>query len=343
MPLKVYQRGNIWHYRGTVAGRQLRGSCKTENKKTAQRIAAEIEARQWKGHLDGPEAVLTFSQAAILYRTAEKATRFLNVIEDYWKDTLVKHVTEGTIQQSALRLYPAACAATRNRQVIVPTQAIINHAAGLELCGRISVKRFKIEKKEREPVTADWIAAFAAHANPHLGALAIFMFHTGARISEALNVHWSDVSLVERKALIRQTKIGEERIARLTHPLVIAMSNIDGERGGKVFKYSTRNTAAPQWNKAVKRAGIRRLSFHACRHGFATTMLQAGVDPVTVAKRGGWKDTAQLFKTYGHARDDLGVIDEVFGALAGPRPETPSIEEISTPQTQTIPARKLND
>ena len=121
MPLTIYRRGEIWHYRGTVAGRRLRGSCKTSNKKTAQRLASEIETRQWKGHLDGPEAVLTFSQAAILYRDAEKPTRFLAPIEDYWKDTLVKNITEGAIRQSALQIYPNACSATRNRQVIVPS------------------------------------------------------------------------------------------------------------------------------------------------------------------------------------------------------------------------------
>lgn len=45
MPLKLYQRGKVWHYRGTVAGRLLRGSCKTETKAIAARQVAEIEAR----------------------------------------------------------------------------------------------------------------------------------------------------------------------------------------------------------------------------------------------------------------------------------------------------------
>ncbi|MEZ5763294.1 MAG: hypothetical protein R3D69_02850 [Xanthobacteraceae bacterium] len=33
------------------------------------------------------------------------------------------------------------------------------------------------------------------HASPHLGALALFMFLTGARISEALSVRWPDIDL----------------------------------------------------------------------------------------------------------------------------------------------------
>src|SRR5262245_64574455 len=128
MPLKLYKRGKIWHYRGTVTGRLLRGSTKTASKETAQRIAANKEQSAWKGHLD-PQSVLTFAQAAMLYRQAQKSDRFLRNIEDYWKDTPVREITPGAIRAAAITLYPTAGPATRNRQAIVPTQAIINHAA----------------------------------------------------------------------------------------------------------------------------------------------------------------------------------------------------------------------
>jgi hypothetical protein len=56
MPIKVFRRpgSKIYSYRGTVAGRRLRGSTGTEDKARAERIAATKEAEQWKHHLDGP-------------------------------------------------------------------------------------------------------------------------------------------------------------------------------------------------------------------------------------------------------------------------------------------------
>jgi integrase len=42
-----------------------------------------------------------------------------------------------------------------------------------------------------------------ANANPYLGALACFMFGTGARIGEALAVTWNDLDLNEGRTLIR--------------------------------------------------------------------------------------------------------------------------------------------
>ena len=312
MPLSIYQRGRIWHYRGSVAGRRLRGSTRTEDKERAQRIIAEKEARAWKCRLDGPEAVLTFAMAAIMYREAEKPTRFLSQIEDYWKDTPITAITPGAVKQSAIALYPRASGATRNRQVIVPTQAIINHAACMELCGHIKVPRFKVIKKEKMPATLAWVERFTANASPHLGALAWFMFLTGARITESLSLQWKDVDLSRARAVLRNTKSGHERNVHLPAVLVTAMANIEGDRSGKVFKYSSRSTARYPWEDAIKRAGIQHLSFHACRHGFATAMLHAGVDPVTVARLGGWADPHQLFKTYGHAMQDDTLADRIL-------------------------------
>jgi integrase len=321
MSLTLFKRGEVWYYRGTVAGRRLRGSTRTEDQAIARRIADEAAAKQWQSRLDGPEAVLTFAQAAILYRRAGKPTRFLDKIEDYWRDTRVKDITTGAIRESAKTLYPNASGATRNRHVLVPTQAIINHAADHDLCPPIvRMRRFPVVKHEKEPATWLWIEAFMAHASPHLGALACFMFLTGARITEATSLRWADVSLPNARALIRQTKIGAERRAHLPPVLVAAIANIDQQPNGRVFGYLSRENALPRWDAAITRAEIKPLSFHACRHGFATAMLQAGVDVVTVAKLGGWKSPAHVFATYGHAAEDDTLADRISGTKSDTKP-----------------------
>jgi integrase len=316
MPLKLYKRGAIWHYRGTVAKRRLRGSTGAASKEIAQRITAEVEARQWKGHLDGPASVLTFAQAAMLYRAAGKSDRFLRQIEDHWKDTPVKAITGATIRQSAITLYPTAGPATRNRQAIVPAQAIINHAASHEMCAYIRVERFPVIKKAKTPATWEWVQAFMAHAKkPNLAALACLMFLTGARISQALAVEWTDVDFRGRKVRIAATAKGDDdRFAHMPNELIAALANIASERRGRVFQFKSRGNIKTQWDGAIRRAGIRRLSPHACRHGFATGLLDRGVNPITVAKRGGWKDARHVFETYGHDVAPADVTDVLTGA-----------------------------
>jgi integrase len=319
MPLAIFRRGKLWHYRGTVAGRLLRGSTRTADKTTALRIAADIEARKWKGHLDGPASVLTFAQAAILYRRAGRSDRHLRSVEDYWKDTPVKEITAAAVRAACFTLEPTAGPATRNRHVIVPTQAVINHAAEQDLCGRLRVKRFPAVKKEKTPATWEWVQAFMRGAvaepacNHRVAALACFMFLTAARVSEALAVEWRDIDFAGKKVLIKQTKVGRERLAHMPPELVVALANIPGDRDGLVFGFVRRDNCKSQWAGAIRRAGIPTLSPHACRHGFATTLLHAGIDPVTVAKRGGWNSPWHVVSTYGHAMDDETVVERLTG------------------------------
>lgn len=330
MPLSIYRRGKTWHYRGTVAGRRLRGTTSTADKGLAQRIAAEIETREWRRHLDGPGAHVTMAQAAIAYRQAEKPTRFLERIEDHWRDTQLRDMTPGAIRQSALVLYPDASGATRNRQVIVPTQAIINHAATLNWCSPIKVKRFAVDAKARRPVDLEWATKFAANASRHLGALCLFMFGTGARLGEAVRLTWADIDTDACIATMTDRKPTPwTRTAHLPKPVLAAIMRIPSNRAMNepVFQYLDPQNVKQVWDKAIERAGIERLTPHCCRHGFATTMLRKGFDVKTVAKMGGWKDAATVLKHYAHALEDRTVTDAIF----------------DTPQTQNTRVKSVRD
>jgi integrase len=128
---------------------------------------------------------------------------------------------------------------------------------------------------------------------------------------------WRELRQPDFKAktvLIRQTKLGNERRAHLPQSLVVELANLPRlNRGRGVFWYETRNNCLMVWRRTAKRAKIAPLSFHSCRHGFATALLQAGIDPVTVAKLGGWKSVRHLFETYGHANDDPTLTDRISG------------------------------
>src|SRR6516225_6951253 len=230
MPLEIYRRGGIYHYRGTVgpAGKRrlFRGSCQTASKDIAARQAAEIEARYWQGHFDGPAAILTFAQAARAYRNAGKSTRFLDKVEAYFGQTLVKDITEGSIYEMAKELHPEATGASLNRMAIVPVQAVINHAARSKLCAPIKIERYKVDGKVKDIATLEWVEKFREHAPPHVGTLALFMYLTGARVGEALALRWDDIDLAARTALIRQSKQNNERKSHLPAPLVIALANL---------------------------------------------------------------------------------------------------------------------
>jgi integrase len=331
MPLRLKKRGDIYHYSGTVAGRRLRGSTKTTLKDQAEFIAHEVERRYLQGGRD-PASVLTFAQAAIEYRKVKGEPRFLVLVEDHWKDTPVKEITNGAVRRAAIELMPNAQGASRNRAVIAPTLAVINNAAKLDMCPRLKVDRFPVTARRKEPATWEWVQAFMAHASPHLGALCCFMFLTGARKGEAVGVLWRHVDLTNATVTIRMGKLGgETRDAHMPAMLVAALANIPSNRepDAPVFVYSNSKTFDEAWDNVTKRAKIKRLTPHSCRHGFATGLLHRGVDPVTVAKLGGWKTPALVFATYGHALRDTTVSNLLIG-----KPVSQS--DIDMPQVSVI-------
>lgn len=320
MPLTIYKRGRFWHYRGTVAGRFIRGSTKATDKQIAERVAAEIEHKAWQRRFDGPGAGLTMAQVFTAYLDAQRPERFLLKLAEHWKDTPVEQVRPETIRQAARRIYPHAKEPTWNRQVIKPTQAAINYAAELGWCQRISVKRFIENPEKKIPATIEWVTAFNAQALsddlPHLGALCMFMFGTAARVGESCRLTWHDVDLGNAAATLHLLKPTPwSRTAHLPPEVVAALANIPSNRNPDdlVFGYAGRGSVRGPWNNVCKRAGIERLTPHCCRHGFATSMLHLGFDPKTVAERGGWKDATTVLRTYAHALEDRTVTNALFG------------------------------
>jgi integrase len=319
MPLKLYRRGKVWNYRGTIGpdGRRRRvsGSCKTGDKDTAARYVAEVEKKYWDGYFDGPGAILTFSQAVALYRKAGKNDALLAPIERRLQGTFVKDITAGMVRQMAIELFGHCSGASRNRLAITPTQSVINHAAESELCQHIRIKRFPVEKTEKDPISMPWIRQFQQHAKPHLAAYPLFMFLTGARPSEALAIDpKKDLDLTSGTVVIRETKVSKERKAHLPAMLVATLANLEPIEGRPLFIYRDYRDMRWSWHKTIEYAGLPVRTPHCCRHGFATELLRRGVDVVTVAWLGGWASPAQVFKTYGHAIKQRSLTDILVDA-----------------------------
>jgi len=322
MAFKLYQRqgGNVWWVSFTTHGKRIRQSTRTTVKSQANEVAAKLEWEAIQERIHGPESVLTFGEAVTIYLLSDKPDRFIDTLYKQWEHKRVKDIQPGHIQDLARKLFPNAKPATRNRQVIAPIQAILNHCAERGLCQPIKVRKFAVEKHIPKVADPKWLDAFIVEASPHLGALAMFMAYTAARISEAVRLEWQHVDLKQGTALLTKTKT-DPRVCTLPPALVLAMGKIKG-RKGPVFKYKSRMSVYSPWNAAIKRAGIEKISPHdAGRRMFATEMNKAGVDPVTGAKAGGWKTVSMYLNTYAQPGDVQDAVNQVFGTKLAHLPE----------------------
>lgn len=336
MPLELYDRDGKWWFKGRIdeipSGRYYRqslGASGSLSEKQALKRLAAFEQKEIKRHLLGDEAVLTFSDAVLLYEASPADAGFLKwVMTELKPETLVKDITPGVIRDLGKKLYPGQSTDTWQRQVVVPVRAVINNAHDLGKCPPIRVRGYsKAERLEQDrqrgkesrqaktPGSWPWINAFRAVADPRLGALALFMFTTGARITQSVLINDSDdLDLQNGRLYLPEAKGHEAQWIDILPAIVADLANIR-PRNKRLFGFQHRWSVYKPWRKACEKAGIEYIAPHAAgRHGFGTELIvRQGIDPVTVADAGRWSTPAVPLKTYAHGENSTVKVHAAFG------------------------------
>lgn len=323
--LKLKERDGVWYAYGTIGGKRIRESLGTRDKKVAEEIRAQYEARLWKRHTYGEEAVRLFEEAATSYMQQGGEGRFLAPIIKEFKGRAVGTIKPAELRSMAIKLYPTGAPSTRNRQAIIPARAVVNHAHDLGWCGPLKVKMFDVPKSNKhKPVDRKWLDAFMAQADKdklwHLSALVLFMNQTAARVSEAVNLMGEHVDLSERVAVLAKTKTDEWSPRYLTAELVARMAGLGIEDGKPVFSYTDPKAVNRRIAAVCKRAEIEKRTTHAAgRHSFGTNaMAVPGADIKAAMDAGGWKSAKLFLETYVHSKDAGRSLAEKFDKQTGP-------------------------
>jgi integrase len=325
MPLKLVWRDGIAYVHGTIGGQRLRRSLKTSDRASAEILCAETEARLIRESVYGAEYEATFANAALKYLAAGRPRRYVAALIKALGKKRLSMIKPGDIKALSLELYPKAKASTRNVSVIRPCTAIINHAAELGMCHPIKCKSFPEPRVLRHAVDRAWINAFMARATPRLGALALFMYTTGARLGEAVALEPKHLDLDGKRAILPRAKNSDPRIYYLTDEMVDVLRALPPRRthGGRgpyrVFGYAKNTGPQTAWKRVCSRAQLPyRMPHEAGRHSFATeALIRRGIDPVTVAALGGWRNPTMLLQRYAHA-ENLGTVAETVFGRTGP-------------------------
>ncbi len=153
-------------------------------------------------------------------------------------------------------------------------------------------------------------------------ALFAFMFNSGARVQEALDLRVADVRLEAPPQVRLLGKGRKERVcplwpvtARLLRDLIAERGGVCGEsqsafiftnaRGARLSRYGVRYILGRYLQKASQVAPSlrsKRLHPHSIRHSTAVALLKAGVDFATISQ---WLGHAGLNTTMRYARADL--------------------------------------
>jgi integrase len=308
--LEVKWRGGVAYAVGTINGERIRKSLKTRDAKRAQEQCALYEARIWKRHNYGEEAVRLFEEAAVSYMEQGGEERFLTPVIKYFRGMPLGKIKPADLRSMALQVYPTASNATKNRQALIPARAIINHAHDRGWCAPVKVKMFEVPKPNKhKPVDQKWLKSFIAQADEdklwHLSALVLFMNRTGARVSEAIRVQGEHLDLSEGIAVLAKTKTDEWSVRYLTTELIARISALGPEEGKRIFRYTDPKAVNRRIKAVCKRAKIEYRSTHSAgRHSFGTNAMRVpNADIKAAMDAGGWKSAKLFMETYVHSHD----------------------------------------
>ncbi len=242
MPLKVVSRRgtSILYLRGTVRGISLFESTRTDRPDRAEEIRAKREAELFTESVYGARAVVTFAAAAESYIRAEPRSpgtlAFIRKLTILFHDRVVSRLAQTDLDLAYQRLLrPDASPATKLRNVLTPYRAILEHAARRGWCDRPALEVPRQPRPRVAYLLPEEATRLVHAAAPHLRPLLVFLIGTGARMSEALELDWTDVDLTAGRALFRRTKTDLERRVDLVPTVRAALASISG-REGRVFR-----------------------------------------------------------------------------------------------------------
>jgi integrase len=233
-------------------------------------------------------------------------------------DQLLETITTADVERVLDRLLEGRTGATRNRYRDL-CSGMFKRAVRLGLVSTNPVTGIpKIRETGQRLAFLDPVAETALRdALPErLRPAFTVAVHTGLRHSEQAGLRWRDVDVMTNLITIDVSKNGRPRRVPMNAAVRAALVDLASGRARpdepdeRLFPLSYRQTQI-LFAQAVARAqGMLRdagqdpsrldgVTWHTCRHTFASRLTMAGVDLRTVAELGGWR-TLAMVQRYAH-------------------------------------------
>jgi integrase len=332
----------FWYENFTVHGRRFRGSLATDDKDTAEIIAAKNRSDALLGKLTDKKPEITLSQALGRYwmehgqhfRSADNIKRAgRQLLAGIGKNTLLSEIAP-----SDMATYAARRRATlSNRSVNIELEhlrAVVRRASSLwgVAAPELPWKDLLLEEAgEREHVLSleEETRLFAA-LRPDLHAMVRFALVSGARLGNVIGLTWQQIDW-DARTITWKVKSkrpgGRQHVLPLTPAMIAIIARERGNHTVYVFTHKTQRAwfGTPQrkahlrgarepftkdgwrrvWAKALEDAKITDFRFHDLRHTAATRKLRATGRLTGVQKMLGHQDIATTLRYARTALDDV--------------------------------------
>lgn len=340
--LSIRKRGDVYYIRGTVrvGGKTIavkEHSTGFGKLQDAREYASKIE-QDIRDSILNPTTTRTnktlFDDCLRNYLNKKRPTVIefvrIRILAEHFEGVPVSDITDKWNEFCKERQHLAV--STLNRYIST-LNAILNMAES-----DLNIKAPKLKKQPvkntvvfslDEDVREKLLSCYSDHVRPIFTLLAF----QGFREQECLQLMWDDINLHDKTIMIRNSKNGETRVVPMHKRVWITLARhwiasgkpINGHvwlrRNGTLYPDSRKEMlgtplASAQRNalrKLKSKYGIDlKMRVHDWRHAFASSLVMAGVDLLTVQELGGWKslDMVKRYATFSnkHKIDSINKI-----------------------------------
>jgi len=332
--MSLYKRGKVWYMDLRIKGMRVNRSTGKKDKNEALKVE-QIERIKLEGKcFERPLSSKVWHQMPLLSEAAERMyedrwsynqdglhpyNRILFLVESFG-DLPVDKITSSWVYNVKTSLAKQLKVATVNRYLAHLKTLLITARDEWGIIDKVPIIKLYRERNGRTRVITyeeeETLVNLLKTSNNReydsdVGVLVEFLCDTGLRLSEALNLGPDNLSSNGRIHLhTTDTKSNRSRSVALTK----RAKNIIGIRGKRPFSNLNKFQANRAFNWAKKEMGIKATDFclHACRHTFASRLLEKGVDIFTVHILLGHTSMATT-KRYSHL--SKGLLDDAIKNL----------------------------
>ena len=305
----VYRRANSknWQISYVVAGRQVRESSHSTNKRVAKNLLALRQAQVLEGRLQLPKSkpprfeewAQRFLESVQHPGTKERYSYSIDSLSMHFKGARLSQITPDLIEEfKRARLASGVRAATVNRD-LAALRRMLRLAQRQRLIGQnpfAEVEFLEERKQRRQPhiLTFREQELLLAVAPPHLRALIVLITETGLRVGcEALPLKWEEVDFADAVIHVRESKtLAGRRIVPLSgfcKAQLLEWRRLTGPDFSPYVFPNPANTAVylkavrKSWRTALKQARIDVFPIYNLRATFASRLSAAGAPDNLVA------------------------------------------------------------
>ena len=288
----------------------------------------EVERRRTHVRLEGgcprdkrAERPVLFEEAAKEYLAWSKAHKkswptdqaWLNRLKRVFAGKTLAEITPEVVERFKLDLVE-----TRSKPTVDRHLALLRHLYNRRIdvfgyAGRNPIRKRVLFVEENQSIRwlteEDEAALFAVVPEPYRSLCKVALY-TGARRGELLAARWDQVDPKRGLLTLPTSKSGKPRHIELSSVALETLAKVPRHLDSPLIFPDCRKVTHrfPAWAKAAGLPAGReipraeRVTFHTFRHTYATRLVEAGTDLVTLRDLGGWSEKGglALIQRYAH-------------------------------------------